>query len=120
MGSSWKKLDEAKITHQRASSPGDHPNRLWIIGQTILPAIPAEGTTTPIMMSDDGGIWSTVFPKRTAVEVMVVKPSERRNQAARYLNVFLSFLISEGRSTPPRRFQALMISRGMLHCSSAF
>lgn len=49
---------------------------------------------------------------------MVVKPSERRNQAARYLNVFLSFLISEGRSIPPRRFQALMISRVMLHCSS--
>lgn len=42
---------------------------------------------------------------------MVDKPSESRNQAARYWKVFLSFLISLGRSIRPSFFHAANTSR---------
>ena len=36
--------------------------------------MPEMGVKMPIRTREDGGMRSTVFPKRTAVEVMVVKP----------------------------------------------
>jgi hypothetical protein len=44
-------------------------------------------------------------------------PSESRNHAARYLNVFRSFLISATLSITPSFFHALPISRTVLHSS---
>ena len=96
--------------------------------------MPHAGVIAPISTSDEEGMWSVVFPNKIAVEVMVVKPrtrvrvvkerarngdvpSERRNHAARYLNVCWSRLIWDQRSITPRRFHAETTSDPTVHLS---
>ena len=62
--------------------------------------MPADGVSAPMTMSDEAGMCSVVFAKSNAVDVIVVKPSESRNQAARYTNVLRSRLISRHLSIP--------------------
>ena len=81
--------------------------------------MPADGVSAPMRMSDDAGMCSVVFAKSNAVDVIVVKPSESRNQAARYTNVLRSRLISRHLSIWPRRFHARRISRDIDHSSSS-
>lgn len=37
--------------------------------------IPKAGVMAPMSTSEEGSMWSDVFPKRIAVEVIVVKPT---------------------------------------------
>ena len=52
----------------------DHPNLRCRIGQRREPRIPDVGVKMPMRMRAEGDICKVVFPKRIAVEVMVVKP----------------------------------------------
>lgn len=93
-------IAEAIATSTTSTRRFDQPARRWTIGQTSEPRMPAEGVSAPMRTSDDAGMCSVVFPKRRAVEVIVVnptlgnqyavsgsdeegRPSERRNHAAR-------------------------------------
>ncbi len=113
----------------------DHRNLRCIRGHNRDPSIPAHGVNTPINMSAEGCMFNDVLPKRIAVDVIVVNPkqdvirliatlitphvpSESKNQAAKYLKVLRSFLISCQRSIPPKRFQAATTSARMLHLPS--
>ena len=58
------------------------------------------------------------FPQRNGMDDNDDLPSESRNHAARYLNVFRSFLISCHRSMSPSRFHAATISLLVLHATS--
>lgn len=49
--------------------------RFWMCGQIRAPRIPAEGVRTPMRTREDAGMCREVLPKRTAVDVMVVKPT---------------------------------------------
>ena len=111
------------------------------IGQAREPTIPDVGVNTPIRIRADGDMCKVVFPKRIAVDVMVVKPeryqyqdiiqnllivakgtlpSDKRNQAARNLNAFLSFLISAQLNIPMSLFHAATISFFVFHSASSF
>jgi hypothetical protein len=98
--------------------------------------MPKVGVKMPIKIREDGSMRRTVFPKRKAVDVMVVKPTERpinkavkqcnertcrpsesKNHAARYIKVFFSFLISLQCSMLPSFFQARATSLQKLHSS---
>ena len=61
----------------------DQPARRWIAGHASEPAMPAAGVSAPMTMSDDAGMCRLVFAKSSAVDVIVVNPSESRNHAPR-------------------------------------
>jgi hypothetical protein len=81
-------------------------NLRWRTGDTREPIIPESGVIAPMRTREEACMCRVVFPNSIAVDVIVVKPversnsvvnliggitdrpSERRNQAARYLNVF--------------------------------
>jgi len=73
------------------------------------------GVVIQVRMSEDASIWRDVLAKSTAVEVIVEKlkdiirsilqdlPSDSKNHAAKYLDVFLSFKASLHCSIIPKR-----------------
>lgn len=52
----------------------DHANRRWKTGQMSEPAMPATGLRMPMSTSEVAGMFSEVFAKSIAVDVIVVKP----------------------------------------------
>jgi len=52
-----------------------HAKRRCKKGQASDPRIPEVGVRTPTRIRAEGDMCSVVFPKRIAVEVMVVKPA---------------------------------------------
>jgi len=49
-------------------------NLRWRVGNTSEPMIPKVGVMAPIRTRDEDSMCRVVFPNKTAVEVIVVKP----------------------------------------------
>jgi hypothetical protein len=70
-------INDAIITSIISTLKFDHLYLRWKKGQTSEPMIPEVGVRTPTRISAEGCMCKVVFPKRIAVDVIVVKPGER-------------------------------------------